>query len=200
MKTPRLLIGAGVVSAIIGIVILITISLQRPASAQQTSGNRNSPDIIADWDFGGMTREEKNAALHLMFPEQFTQAWLQNRKPKELAEDALSLLAATDPETYLRLNPVKKPPGQEAKEQADAWAISHPVEYTAMLLAAKKKNQREADAAAAWAITHPVEASQLEAATRKPAEEAKRAAAIFSITRPILKPKPLPKPEPRHDF
>ena len=122
MKTPRFLVGAGVLSLVIGSVMLITTSLQPPASAQQNPANPNSPDIIGDWDFRGMSKNEKDAALHLMFPDQFTQAWLQNRKPKDLAEDALALLAATDAEAHLLINPIKKPPGQEAKEQRDAWA------------------------------------------------------------------------------
>jgi hypothetical protein len=198
MKSQGLLIGATTVFLTFGVVIAVVLfSVEDSASAEQSS---KISDVIGDWDFGGMSTDEKNAALHLMFPDQFTQAWLANRKPTDLAEDELSLLATTDPAAYVAIRPPTKQPGQDAKEQFDAWAISHPVEYTLLLNSQKSQNELDSSALATWAITNPEHAAVIDATARTPAQEAKHRAAVFSITHPVLKPRPLPKPERIHDF
>jgi hypothetical protein len=128
----------------VAVVSAITLGVAQNSASQSLSDQSVAPapstfleapdpvDVFLGWDFSGMSDEECQAALGILYP--VSQAEIEKAlTPEQREERERVSLSIMNPEQYAKTYPVNLTPEQAAERDFQKWAGLHPDAYAAWL-------------------------------------------------------------------
>jgi len=173
-------------SKVTGIVAVLSASVLSLQAQLMPAAPTEEDEFIYElvgWDFTGMDDPAVARVQMILDPIAFNQELDRYKSATELAQEAESGVAITDPDEYRRTHPQPVDPAREAAEAIAWFAILNPVLNKQILDSEKTPEQLQDEQTSNWEITHPSNKD-----TGVTVDEA-----IVTKPTPILKEIPLPK-------